>query len=422
MSQPFLRAGLLLLAVVVHSFAISQQLTIKTKKIDLLIEEWNIIHNARTLDGFKEVYAEDLVFYGTKTNQSKAVLLKEQLFLRQPEFRQRISSDITYTVYTNGVIKADFTKEVWDDKQWKPYESYLLVGYEKNRYRIVAESDYQTDKKVGYKPKLGKAVEMEILSEKIKSPTEEKADLYSSKVATSLAKNAAATITVPKDYVYILIGLLGGGGLLIFIGDSILAYRRRRVDVVKSAKPAPKVSQPVVEKPVYAAAVPVGSMEEPEVYTDNPSPVDESIIIIENQLKQSAFRAFVMSLFDPMNFTYRQPRVMTGNDRIDNEPNLEFEVNGMDPPVRFAVQCLYREDTPGIDIDLFPEEKLRFNNQFQDINLYYVLGVGGPPERPNNLYLVQAKSIKATTVLKEQLVPFRRVGKFYYNPDEQKLH
>ena len=39
--------------------------------------------------------------------------MKKLLFVRNPEYKQRINSDIKYTFHENGIVKCDFTKEVW---------------------------------------------------------------------------------------------------------------------------------------------------------------------------------------------------------------------------------------------------------------------------------------------------------------------
>src|SRR5437870_7845964 len=86
---------------------------IDSREIEQLINEWNFANNTRSVDGFANVYQKKLLFYTQTVSRSAAIALKQKLFQREPGFEQRIVTTITYTPYTSGVIKCDFTKEVF---------------------------------------------------------------------------------------------------------------------------------------------------------------------------------------------------------------------------------------------------------------------------------------------------------------------
>jgi hypothetical protein len=392
---------LFFLPVFINHTAVSQELTIHTKEIELLIEEWNILHNGHIPDGFKNIYAEQILFYTEQMPRTKAIRLKKKLFARKPDYRQRIHPDIQYTGYTSGIIKCQFTKDVWEKSKWKPYPSYLLVKYEQERHWIVGESDLPTDHNLSYKLELGKEAELKILPEKIASIKKDsvKESAMTGKNPYTMLLRSKEMITVPKRYIFFLIILLISGGLLIFLSESVrVRKKKRKSKIEKKVDAKTRVNQEIQKKVMI-----------------------EPFVLIENQLKQSAFKTFVLSLLDPVYFTYIKARenVITPGNPMENdiEPLLEFQLkNNQAGPKTFAIQTLYREDTGETDVELFSERRLRFNNQFErEIDLYYVVGVGGPPEHPNDLYLLPSQQVKTMFLSKETLRPFRKTGRFTFN-------
>jgi hypothetical protein len=402
---------LLIASAVLLSSAMGQQLSVNTKKIDMLIEEWNIIHNGRVLDGFENIYDDELLYYTERIPRSKVTSLKRQLFLTNPDYRQRITSDVKYTLYTNGLVKCEFTKDVWENSKWNSYPSYLLVGFKNKGYWIVGESDYITDKKFKYTPKTGKALDVEILSGIITSDT---AHVKAKKISTAGVRSVPEkdVISLQKDQVYIVGGLLGVSVLILLIS---LSFKRKK----KSAK-----KTTLREQSVNRGSQALGKNRDlPEEQLKVP---EESYHLIEYQLKQSAFKAFVIKLFDPLSFTMHKPRAhafLTQHGFVKElESNLEFEVNNNHSgPAWIAIQCLYKEDT-GNEIRLFTPAFLQLLAQIErEIDLYFVIGIGGPPSTPDELYLIPSRQLKSERVRKEDLKAFRRSGRFFYNTEWQRL-
>jgi hypothetical protein len=481
----------LLLPVVLNSAAASQQLVIKTKNIELLIEEWNILHNARKLKAFESVYGKELLFYAESVARKDAIMAKRKLFNRRSDYRQRITTDIAYTAYADGIVKCEFTKEVLQNSKWKAFPSYVLVRYEGTRYWIVGESDYATDKRAGFSLKLGEPLEMEIISKKINSTVSDSALRKQILQIPASMQSAASNqmITVPKDYVFILMGILIVSGILIFISETVRINRQKRealiakriekVIATQAAASAPSIqnnhavqpahvvqAQPVPTnhfvqpghpaqatqpaRPAQSApgvqsipnpqpapgihALPVNKAVQHMVYTHEDDDIirpvsrpvskqqededlDEPYQLIENQLKQSAFRNFVIGLFEASRFSHvkERPNQETSNGRDrDWEPVLEFHSDHHGGGIQnINVQCLYREDTGETDVKLFSEECLRFNRQANaGTPLYYLIGIGGPPDKPNRLYLIPGRELTKTFISTQALQPFRKTGSF----------
>src|SRR5690606_34392982 len=115
-------------------------------------------------------------------------------------------------------------------------------------------------------------------------------------------------ITVPKGYIFLLIGFLGIGGLMIFIADVVRAHKRKKASRGKKRGKADR--------------------------------------IIREFKTQSVFEAFVITLFDPLYFRHRRPgaeRSLTAGVIHEGEsgPDLEFEFNRRDTHTRFAIKCQY---------------------------------------------------------------------------------
>jgi hypothetical protein len=382
-----------------------QQLSINTKKIDLLLEEWNIIHNGKIFDAFENVYDDKVLFYTQTVPQKKVTLMKKLMFTRNPAYRQRISSDITYTLHKNGIVKCDFTREVFEDDEWKPNPMYLLVGFKNQGYWIVGESDYETDKRLRYTPKLGDAIGVEILSANIGAANHRLVKTKNAGLPNNTV-SAGETVSVPKNYLYILIVLVSTGGLIVFVSETI----RLRGQRPRSTRPARQPRQPVLEEPnVYA--------DESFAPREKGLPA-EAFQVIENNLKQKAFRSHAMSLFDPVSFKVKNSDSLNehGSNEKNPEPFVDYEFNYRNgDSSSFTVQFLYREDT-GNEVRLFPSYVLqKLNNTGHDVELYYVIGVGGPPDYPNELYLIPWRQIRVEVMSKEELKPFRRSGRFVYN-------
>src|SRR5687768_12554858 len=97
--------GLLLLLGLIYTPGKAQRVGVDTDEIESLIDEWNFANNTRNVHSFEKVYADRLAFYTENVSRRKAITHKQQLFKLKPYFRQRITTHITYTPYSKGVVK-----------------------------------------------------------------------------------------------------------------------------------------------------------------------------------------------------------------------------------------------------------------------------------------------------------------------------
>ena len=447
--------------------AVGQQLVIKTKKIQLLVEEWNIVHNARSTNSLADIYDQRLDYYGERMTRKKAISLKKAMFTSKSDYRQKIASDVEYSLHTSGIIKCEFLKEAWENGGWKPYLSYLLVSYRDGRFWVVGESDHATDKSMGYTLNIGEPLELEGLTEDA-AAKDSITEAGGSTVASSANpfSERGDMITMKKNYFYMLIGGILGGSLLIIGIVAFVSrkgnkrsrtrnyndypsqnYSQRPVafppsNEIRSEEQTKRVETIMTPPPVNVSAVPKPVTPEPPLQEatvveededededespavilqneDTTSPEEESFKGIDHHLKQASFRNYVIGLFKLSNFTYVKPRansVSPGSfDADDPQPIVEFQGESESGRENFGVQCLYREDEGGPELKMFSQEHLKFNSQFvNEIDLYYLVGVGGAPEKPHGLFLIPAKQLTTTSLTRDQLKNFRKSGLFLY--------
>ena len=386
--------------------AAAQRLGVDMKAIDRVIQEWDYANNARSVESFERVYADTLLFYTEVVTQSRAIILKQRMFRQKPSFRQKISTGIECVPFTSGLTKCDFTKEVRERESWKAYPSYLLVSYENNRYQIVGESDYATDRVLRYSLEIGEPIKFEKSRDVTDSAYESlsvaaSSDTFRAEMDTaietldSLLKpvdpltmfpqlSSMGLVIVPRGYVFLLVGFLAAGGLMIFIADSVRTRRRHREDIVSHKRSRKKR-------------------------------------LFKDHEVQSVFEHFVITLFDPLYFRHRkrklQPVLTDNTTGDDRDSDLEFEFHYKETQAKFRVMCQYYKEAPG-EIRLFSSGGYQLFREAVAASViphYLVLGFGGTPDDPRELFLVPADEIKREWIHKESLQSYSKSGMFFYN-------
>lgn len=382
---------------------VAQQVGLDMKGIEALADEWNFANNSRNVESFKRVYADTLLFYTETLSEARAIALKQKLFVREPAFQQRIKSEITCTAYTGGLIKCDFGKEVLEEGKWKQYPSYLLISYQDNRYFIVGESDYVTDRVLGYTLQIGEPMKFEAPDSAYNSiGVMASDDSFRLAMDTAIAKldsllkpvdpivifpqlSAMGDITVPKGYVFLLVGFLAAGGVIIFIADSVRNRERTRD---KAA-----LHEPVRKKRVFR---------------------DREI--------QPVFERFVITLFDPLYFRHRkrkyQPVLADNTTEETRGSDLEFEFNYKETHAKFRVICQYHKNGAPDKIRLFSASGYQLFREAANTSLvpfYLVVGFGGTPDDPRELFLLPADAIKREWITRDSLQAYSKSGMFFYN-------
>jgi len=188
------------------------------------------------------------------------------------------------------------------------------------------------------------------------------------------------TVTMPKGYLFMLVAFLATGGVMIFVADVVRMGRRRR-RARRRRRQANRTA---------------GAFK-----------------------MQVAFEAFVVTLFDPKYFHYQykwpQSVLMGATAEGEVPADLEFEFDYRDVKARFTVKCLYFTSVSKGDVQLFYSTRNEWQGARSELPVYFILGFGGKPDDPQELFLLPAEVAKRGVIRKEALAPYSKSGMFFYN-------
>jgi hypothetical protein len=377
-------AFILVIVVIFSSAAFSQgRILVDTHETEKLVREWNFAHNARSVESFNNVYAGQLLFYTKKMSRVNAIAAKEDTFRKSPELSQAINSPLAWKAYSSGVIKCEFEREITENKRTRIIDAYLLLSYDSGRYKIVGESDTQTDRKLRYKLNLGEPISFVQPSDSLQTDSASTTSAGSRFTSSADINAMIAYVTSNEEFpvrrgdAFILIGMLVVGALLIVAAD---AARNRSSAGNKSRK---------------------------NRTTEND---------FERYKAQTDFQKFVTTLFDPLYFQFSRSK----NQITDSFPSvLLYSFRNKDREAKFAVQTIFLEDDSQAVFDVLPismKAALRDFSKRSGLSLYVILGVGGTPEDPVQVYLIPLEAIEPTLQY-DAIQPYRKHGMFFYQTD-----
>jgi hypothetical protein len=114
--------------------------------------------------------------------------------------------------------------------------------------------------------------------------------------------------------------------------------------------------------------------------------------------------------------------VVSGKE-IEREPvaDFEFDFHNKETRARFAIRCIFEQQLPD-EISLFSERDVQYVKYLQqESDLYFILGVGGAPDDPKELFLLPAKEVTRNAITMKELQPYRKHGMFFYSSTNQML-
>lgn len=150
--------------------------------------------------------------------------------------------------------------------------------------------------------------------------------------------------------------------------------------------------------------------------------------------KGRKFEEWVVRKFNPSYFTIKDWRGDKGTAGIYAEssqfPDLEIEFGLRDRRVIFSVECKWRWSFVGVDnpgIEWASVEQIDHYRRFQrqrGIPVFVVIGIGGEPDNPSELYIANLERLKYPYASVQYLAKFRRTklgGDFYFDPEKPEL-
>ena len=111
----------------------------------------------------------------------------------------------------------------------------------------------------------------------------------------------------------------------------------------------------------------------------------------------------------------------------NRNPDLVYTVKVGGQEQRVALECKWRKAYRNEGIDWATKEQIDIYNRFQTDNgarVFALIGVGGSPSAPEEVYIVPLRSLKYPFALKEYLERYRAEstsGKFYYDFGKERL-
>lgn len=390
----------IILSTFFFQFCSAQNFALDTRDLNDLVKKWNYANNWGSEETFQSIYLNKLTFYARSLNRERCIALKRKFFREHPEYKQKIVSDPVFTPYTSGIIKCEFIKESFQNAVWKKYPSYLLITYENNQYFISGESDLQTDRILKYNLDIGEPMDI---------PQYDGTDLASDSIFQSdsmatighesrdsillheVSKEVLSEeiVSIPKKYLYFLVGFL------ILTASILLLWRPGKS---RNNGKFVKTKGVILEK--------------------------EAVIVRNDK----GFESFVVSLFDPHYFTLRvfsQQKALAGNGtNHENLPFIEFDFLNKEISARIFVECLFIPEIISTNVLSISGKQMIRNldlHEAQGIEVYVIIGLGGEPDNPQELYVLKPGELGEQAITYKDLQPYRKFGMFFYSDVKRRL-
>jgi hypothetical protein len=153
----------------------------------------------------------------------------------------------------------------------------------------------------------------------------------------------------------------------------------------------------------------------PEFTQQRTQPEANTITGTSSKQTGTDFQKFVNKLFDRNCFTLPERNTVV----MQNEAypvysmisDTECNTAGQDKRVEFAVECKWRQDFNNGKLNWSKDYQLlnhrRFNHA-KDIPVFVIIGVGGLPSNPEEVFIIPLDRIQSTSLNREQLKPLKR--------------
>ena len=147
----------------------------------------------------------------------------------------------------------------------------------------------------------------------------------------------------------------------------------------------------------------------------------------ESEQKGFEFEKFVDSHFDNKYFKRLEWRSdIKGNDGLLSEsskyPDLEYEVRKSNNHYTFAVECKWRSKIVNDRVLIVSNDRQLTNYRDfandREMDVIVILGIGGKPDSPAELYSIPLQEIETAELTTQQLKPYRLKTipqSFYYD-------
>lgn len=170
-----------------------------------------------------------------------------------------------------------------------------------------------------------------------------------------------------------------------------------------------------------------------EPIISNPTITIEKDQYAENKQKGDDFEAYVVGNFDKDYFTlkeWRSDKYVDGVYPVSNHfPDLEIEFNFNAKKVKdvFAIECKYRSNFFNDSIKWAEDYQFKNYNDYAiklKIPVFVIIGVGGMPSKPFDIYIIPLSDMIGPTISKPELGKYKKnksKREFYWRWEEKRL-
>jgi hypothetical protein len=113
-----------------------------------LTEKWNNLLVKQKLEELKEMYAEQVYVYGYSISKEQVISNKKDFLEKYSDFNQSIIGNIEIKKIKENQYKLVFPKRTNYNNKTFDVEGYLIFEKISGKWKIINESDNQTDKNV----------------------------------------------------------------------------------------------------------------------------------------------------------------------------------------------------------------------------------------------------------------------------------
>lgn len=190
-------------------------------------------------------------------------------------------------------------------------------------------------------------------------------------------------------------------------------------------------------EPVTAA---LAAVPEPASMTEEPkTAVTEELSVVipseptkkassgqSNVQKGEAFEDYVISKFD---FSRKSLTLLSRADNSTSatKPDLDIKLTAGGKYYRFAVECVWRQNMPQESLDWCKEGKIEALKNYEkkrNARVFIIVGIGGSPRKPTQLYIVPLDERPYANIYTSVLQKYKVTtmeGKFFYETSTNTL-
>lgn len=137
----------------------------------------------------------------------------------------------------------------------------------------------------------------------------------------------------------------------------------------------------------------------------------------ENKEKGDTFEKYIVKNFSPKYFTlqeWRSDKYVDGVYAVSNHfPDLEvvFELKSKGVKEAFAIECKWRKNYFKNGVEWAKNYQIENYKEYAEkvnIPVFVVIGMGGKPSKPNELFIVPLSEIKSNILTKSELEKYKK--------------